>query len=105
MVSSRSSTKIRYSFSIIFGSLFFGYVARRRKIIANPQEISKARDLYDIFFLLRYAEDSKKIAPHLRDFLENFERPLDENDLKVLILVGVSPRTDDMLDYLGRWLG
>jgi predicted permease len=31
-----------YSFSIIFGSLFFGYFIRKRNIIANTEELSKA---------------------------------------------------------------
>ena len=65
----------------------------------------KIRDLYDIFFLLRHVEDVGKVTPYLNGLLEGFEKPLDESDLKVLILVGISPSTDEMLDYLRRWLG
>jgi predicted nucleotidyltransferase component of viral defense system len=65
----------------------------------------KIRDLYDIFFLLRHVEDAGRVTPHLKSLLSGFKRPLDEDDLRVIILVGVSPKTDDMLEYLRRWVG
>jgi predicted nucleotidyltransferase component of viral defense system len=63
----------------------------------------KVRDLYDIFFLLRHVTDPRKVMPKLKEFLVDFRRPLDENELRILILVGISPRTGDMLDYIRRW--
>lgn len=73
--------------------------------IAAYKKRRKIRDLYDIFFLARSVEDFRRIKPPLREFLNSFERPLDESDLRVLILFGISPKTDDMLQYLRRWLG
>jgi len=64
----------------------------------------KIRDLYDIFFLLRYVKDAQKIRPRLNELLENFVEPADEKELKILILVGAAPRKEDMLDYIRRWL-
>jgi predicted nucleotidyltransferase component of viral defense system len=69
--------------------------AKRRKI----------RDLYDVFFLLRHVKDVQSVRQSLVGLLEGFRDPLDEEDLKFLIIVGVSPRKDDMLDYIRRWLG
>jgi predicted nucleotidyltransferase component of viral defense system len=64
----------------------------------------KVRDLYDIFFLLRHVKDANRVIPKLKEFLAGFEKPLDEDELKILILVGVSPRTEEMLEYIGRWV-
>jgi predicted nucleotidyltransferase component of viral defense system len=65
----------------------------------------KIRDLYDIFFLLRYVKDAKKVRPGLNELLENFVEPVDEKELKVLIIVGIAPRKEEMLGYIRRWLG
>jgi predicted nucleotidyltransferase component of viral defense system len=64
----------------------------------------KIRDLYDIFFLLRYVNDAGRIKPALRKLLLDFTSPLDESDLKALILFGIAPKTGDMLEYIKRWL-
>ena len=64
----------------------------------------KIRDLYDIFFLLRYVKDPQKIKPKLKELLTDFKNPVDESELKALILVGVSPKKEDMLEYIKRWL-
>ncbi|HJW97454.1 MAG TPA: nucleotidyl transferase AbiEii/AbiGii toxin family protein [archaeon] len=64
----------------------------------------KIRDLYDTFFLLRYVNDAGRIKPALRKLLLDFSGPLDESDLKALILFGVSPETNGMLEYIKRWL-
>ena len=61
----------------------------------------KIRDLYDIFFLLRYTEDSSiKIA--LKEFLKKFKQPIDENELKIIILEGLVPNTEQMLSYIKK---
>jgi predicted nucleotidyltransferase component of viral defense system len=65
----------------------------------------KIRDLYDIFFLLRYVKEEQEMMPKLKELMENFERPVDEADLKALILVGISPTSAEMLEYIRRWLG
>ncbi len=65
----------------------------------------KIRDLYDIFFLLRYVKDVQKIKPALKALTRDFREPVDEKGLKALILFGVTPKSEEMLDYIKRWLG
>ena len=61
----------------------------------------KIRDLYDIFFLLRYVQDENKIKIH--SLIEKFKNPIDEKDLKVLILEGIIPDSKKMLEYIRKW--
>jgi len=58
----------------------------------------KIRDLYDVFFLLRYVKNKKDI--NLKKLISNFKKPSDENDLKVLILEGLVPGSEDMIKYI-----
>lgn len=62
----------------------------------------KIRDLYDLFFLLRYAEYKTKITTELKRFLKEFKSPLDEKDLAQLIISGLVPKTNEMLNYIRR---
>lgn len=60
----------------------------------------KIRDLYDIFFLLRFVKSPEKIKNKLKHLIENYKNPLDEKDLKVLILDGIIPDSKSMLNYI-----
>ena len=60
----------------------------------------KIRDLYDIFFLLRYVKNKNEININLKKLLNKFETPADENDLKILIFEGLVPKTDKMVEYI-----
>jgi len=60
----------------------------------------KIRDLYDVFFLLRYAHDFNEITKSLKHLVKNYQKPEDESDLKVLILEGIIPDSDKMLNYI-----
>ena len=64
----------------------------------------KIRDLYDVFFLLRYARDAEKLKPGLERLLRNFREPVDEGELKAIILFGAVPAKGDILEYLKRWV-
>jgi len=64
----------------------------------------KIRDLYDIFFLLRYVTDAEKLKPNLKDLLRNFKEPVDERELKALILFGAIPTKEDIVEYLEGWV-
>ena len=57
---------------------------------------NKIRDLYDIFFLLRYVQ---KIA-ELKKIIEEFKNPIDEKELKILIFEGLVPDSKKMLEYI-----
>ncbi len=58
------------------------------------------RDLYDIYFLLRYVEDKAKIKNKIQRLIDNFKKPIDEKELRILILEGVVPNFNEMLDYI-----
>jgi len=63
----------------------------------------KIRDLYDIYFLLRFISDKNKVRKELERLLKEFKNPKDEDDLKTLILEGLVPKTNEMLNYIGKW--
>ncbi len=60
----------------------------------------KIRDLYDIYFLLRYVKDRDKIKKDLRLFADKFKQPVDKNELKVLIIEGLVPSVEKMMEYI-----
>jgi predicted nucleotidyltransferase component of viral defense system len=64
----------------------------------------KIRDLYDIFFLLKFVEDKEKIKTMLIKFLKEFTNPVDENELKVLIISGAVPKVKDMIEAVRKWV-
>lgn len=64
----------------------------------------KVRDLYDIYFLLNLCEKIERIKQNLRAFLRDFKPPIDEKELKTLIIVGAVPSSGDMLTEVGRWV-
>ncbi len=64
----------------------------------------KIRDLYDIFFLLKYVEEIEKIKYNLKNLIENFKEPINEGELKTLILFGITPTKKEILEYIKRYL-
>ena len=64
----------------------------------------KIRDLYDVFFLLRFVEKTEKVKPKLLKLLRDFKHPMDEKELKAIVLFGAIPSTQDMLEYIKRWV-
>jgi predicted nucleotidyltransferase component of viral defense system len=73
----------------------------REKISAYLKR-RKIRDLYDIFFMLRYVEEKDKLKPDLQKLLREFKPPVDERELKALIIFGAIPTKDDLVEYLRR---
>jgi len=73
----------------------------KEKINAYSNRL-KVRDLYDIFFLLRYLENKEKIKKELKNFINNFKTPVDEENLKILIIDGLIPKVGDILNYIQR---
>lgn len=63
----------------------------------------KIRDLYDIYFLINYVEDKKKIEDSLRDLIKNYLPPKDERNLANIIIVGAVPNSDELLMEIRRW--
>lgn len=63
----------------------------------------KIRDLYDIFFLLRYVKEQDSILKPIHIFLEKFQQPVDSEELRILIIEGVVPDTKKMIQYIKDW--
>jgi predicted nucleotidyltransferase component of viral defense system len=60
----------------------------------------KIRDLYDIFFLIKLANNN--IAIHLNKLIKAYKKPIDEQDLKTIILEGIAPSSQEMIEYIQR---
>ena len=61
----------------------------------------KARDLWDIFFLLKYIKNPDEIK-ELNSLLKNYKKPADEKDLKAIILEGIVPSAEEMIIYIKK---
>jgi len=64
----------------------------------------KIRDLYDIFFLLKYVKDKNKAKKDIERLIKGFKEPVDKQDLKVIIIQGLVPDPKDMLNYIKSWI-
>lgn len=60
----------------------------------------KIRDLYDIFFLLRHIKTKDSVKNELKLLVDKFKQPIDKKELKVLIIEGLTPEIDEMLEYI-----
>ena len=61
----------------------------------------KVRDLWDVFFLIKNIKDAKKIK-EIGNLIKNYKKPFDEEDLKVILLEGIVPSSDEMIDYIKK---
>jgi len=64
----------------------------------------KIQDLYDIYFLMSYAENKKAIENYLKKLIENYEKPIDEKNLSQIIIIGAVPSSDELLMEIRRWV-
>lgn len=87
----------------INGNLIIIYSLSSEELLKEKIETylkrKKIRDLYDIFFLLK-SSNKKEIKNNLLKFVKNFEKPVDEKNLKVLILDGIAPNYKKMFEYI-----
>jgi predicted nucleotidyltransferase component of viral defense system len=65
-------------------------------------ERRKVRDLYDVFFLTRTVEKERVRGSALK-LIEKFTTPVDEKELKALIISGSIPEAEEMLESVKRW--
>src|SRR5438445_3864550 len=63
----------------------------------------KVRDVYDVFFLLQILEDKRVVKKSLNELLLDFRRPVDERELKALVISGVAPTVTKMLEVIREW--
>jgi len=64
----------------------------------------KIRDLYDVFFLLNYVEKKDDIKKHLNKLIKNFEKSIDEKNLKAIIISGAVPSSEQLLNGIRKWV-
>ncbi len=60
------------------------------------------RDIYDIYILCDYVQNTNKISKTVLLFLNKIERPINESDLKALIYTGPVPSFDNMIVHIRR---
>lgn len=65
-------------------------------------ERKRVRDLYDIFFLIKIVEKNK-VKRDVIKLMKNIEKPIDEKELKVLIISGSIPTTNEMIETIKKW--
>jgi len=65
-------------------------------------ERRKVRDLYDVFFLTRIVE-KQRVRGSVLKLVEKFTMPVDEKELKALIISGSIPKAEEMLESVRRW--
>jgi len=61
----------------------------------------KIRDLYDVFFLLRFLRNVKEIR-EVYDLIKNYSKPVDEENLQTIIIQGIVPSSEGMMEYIKR---
>jgi len=65
--------------------------------IAACMKRGKVRDLYDIFFLLKYVKPPKNLG------MIAHANIVDEDNLQTIILTGLVPTVKDMKNYIAAW--
>ena len=94
-------------YETIEGNIIMVYTLTPEELINEKIETYlkrfKIRDLYDIFFLLRYVDNKRKIKSKIHELIDKFKKPVDEKELKVLILEGLVPDYRKMLEYIKQW--
>lgn len=88
----------------INGELFTVYTITPEEIIKEKIDAClkrrKIRDIYDVFFLLRYVKDKKVISKELKELIAKYKKPADEKELKILIIEGLVPSVEKLLEYI-----
>ena len=64
----------------------------------------KARDLYDVFFLLSLASKEPEVMASLGELVERYAPPVDEGVLKALVISGSVPDAEGMMEAIRSWV-
>ena len=62
----------------------------------------KIRDLWDIFFLLKDIKDINKISDSVSKLIKEYGKPVDEENLQSIILEGIVPSSNKIIEYIKR---
>ncbi len=68
------------------------------------KERRKIRDLYDVWFLLSFTKPIA-VKQSLRNLLKKFKEPVDEKELRVLVISGAVPTLESMVEKVKKWVG
>jgi predicted nucleotidyltransferase component of viral defense system len=71
----------------------------KEKVQAYQKRL-RVRDMYDIFFLLRHVKDKNNVKKDINEFINNFKNPIDETNLKEIVLEYIIPSVTEMLNYI-----
>ncbi|MBI4447486.1 nucleotidyl transferase AbiEii/AbiGii toxin family protein [Candidatus Woesearchaeota archaeon] len=86
------------------GNLITVYTLAPEDLIREKVEAyihrQKVRDIYDIFFLLRKVSDKTAVSKELEKLIRPFKKPADEKELQVLIIEGIVPQLEQMMEYI-----
>ena len=61
----------------------------------------KIRDLWDVFFLLKFVDNISSVK-EINSLIKNYKKPDDEADLKTILLEGIAPTSEEMIQYIKR---
>lgn len=88
------------------GNLIMIYTLAPKELVREKVEAYlkrfKIRDLYDIFFLLRYIDNKCEVFKSLNKLVQHFKKPVDEKELRILIIEGLIPTTEKIREYIQR---
>ena len=62
------------------------------------------RDLYDIYILIKHVKDWELIKSDLSNFLNHLEKPVDEDVLKTIVYLGLSPSYNKIVEYIRQYV-
>ena len=60
------------------------------------------RDIYDVYFLSNFIEDSKEYDTKVIKLISQFQEPIDETTFKSIILAGITPTVKQMKDAINK---
>jgi hypothetical protein len=63
----------------------------------------KVRDLYDVYFLLGLVDDRAAVAGPVGSLLNRYRPPIDEAQLRAIVVVGAVPSAEGMVGELRKW--
>ncbi len=63
----------------------------------------KIRDLYDIAFMINNIENKELVKNYLKKLINNFTKPIDEENLANIIISGAIPSSHQLLMEIERW--
>ena len=66
---------------------------------------SKVRDLYDVYFLLGIVARDARVAEAVESLVERYCPPVDEAQLRTIVVAGAVPSAEGMVGELRRWAG